>query len=99
MLIPEDLPLTLAPLTVDMPTSKCASFLGFEDCYVAQDTALRVTWDDKTVDVHGFNHAKLGSTPDYEILTGRVQRRMCFPEDAFCNYNSFGLDALIVATP
>jgi len=47
------LPLTLAPLTIDLPSSDCESYLGFEDCWVAQSTALQVTWGDKTVDVFG----------------------------------------------
>lgn len=99
VLKPDLLPLTMAPLTVDLPSSDCESSLGFEDCTVAQNTALRVTWGEKSTDVHRFNHAKLGSSPDYEIVTGRVARPICAAENAFCNYNTFGLDALIVALP
>lgn len=99
VLEPDTLPLTLAPLSIDLPSSDCEASLGFEDCWIAQSTALRVTWGDKTVDVFGGHTGNLGSSPDYAIVTGTVDRAICYGEDVACSYNTFGVEALIVALP
>jgi hypothetical protein len=99
VLAPDSLPLSIPPLTIDLPSSDCESYLGFEDCWVAQSTALRVTSGDKTADVYGGHDAKLASSPAFTIVTGSVVRAICTAENAMCNYNTFGVRALIVASP
>jgi hypothetical protein len=92
---PEEL--DLSPLALRVPSSSCEGVGA--DCLVVQRSALEIAFDGATELFYGGHAGGVGPFGSYFVVSDRVTRVACWPDDCGINYTSWRIRAVAYLNP